>query len=234
MVVAEESVFEVQRTLAELAAEAGPDATTACAQWRVHDLVAHLVAGGIEVLRLVRAHLDGEPDSVTTPFATREAPWRAAPFEGLIEVLGQSRDVTTALEILASEDPDARILFTGWAMSANELATHARSELALHLWDVAGDDPTIRPHLASPDLTAHAVKALRQFRGIAECGLPAQWVRRLGKAPLRLRSPGQDDVVINGANGPLALAPPVAGADCELDAADRLLILWGRRSLPER
>ena len=54
-----------------------PDAPTACAGWRAHDLVAHLTAGAAEMAELTEAVATGRDVRATRDFATREAPFVA-------------------------------------------------------------------------------------------------------------------------------------------------------------
>jgi hypothetical protein len=47
------------------------------------------------------------------------------------------------------------VAFTGADLTAEGLMTHVRSELALHRWDLIGDDAVGRGLLAQPELLAH-------------------------------------------------------------------------------
>jgi hypothetical protein len=58
--------------------------------------------------------------------------------------------------------------FTGWAMSVDQLRTHARSELVLHRWDLVGDDKWSTQLLAQPDLLAHGRAALAAMPTLKE------------------------------------------------------------------
>jgi hypothetical protein len=116
-----------------------------------------------------------------------------------------------------------------------------RSEFAIHLWDVAGDDEVSAELLAQPELTAHAVTVLGRIlvaRGLRhDPGAGSDFAVRLcaDDAPdLRL-------VVESDPVGPRARLELVdaAGAgdavpepDLELDAAARTLFIWGRRPSP--
>lgn len=42
---------------------------TACRGWTAHDVLAHAVAGGAEIARLVGLHLERRPISTVPPFA---------------------------------------------------------------------------------------------------------------------------------------------------------------------
>jgi len=66
---------ELMKTLAD----ADPAAPTACSQWTVHDLVAHLAAGAKENADLVEDELAGRPARATRTFAEREPSFVAMP-----------------------------------------------------------------------------------------------------------------------------------------------------------
>ena len=143
-----------------------PDAPTRCARWSAHDLLAHMVAGTEEMARLVELAAAGRTDEPTRPFAGREAPWRTCPDPELriafFEVGGR---FLAALDAL----PAGQLVpFTGWAMSVEQLRTHARSELVLHRWDLIGDDDISARLLDQPDLIAHGRAVLAAMPTLAE------------------------------------------------------------------
>jgi hypothetical protein len=124
-------------------------------------------------------------------------------------------------------------------MTATELDTHGRSELALHRWDMAGDDACSMELLAQPELLTHAVKLFAMLPQLAES--PAQRARRAGLTrdhPLsvRLRATGDDrDVVVHldGEATRVTLAPQTDAPALVTTAAGRLLLLWGRPLTPQ-
>jgi uncharacterized protein (TIGR03083 family) len=144
-----------------------PDAPTFCAGWTAHDLLAHLVAGGEEMRRLVAAKLAGRPVPATRPFAEREAPFVALPDDELRDLMGRP-GLLRALDELYGCDPSATVAFTGAELTATQLMTHVRSELTLHRWDLIGDDDVGRALLAQPDLLAHGRFVLGQMLSLAE------------------------------------------------------------------
>jgi uncharacterized protein (TIGR03083 family) len=225
------------KALADVLGDLEPTAPTACADWTVHDLVAHLAAGAREVAELIEEHLAGQPARPTRGFDERERPFRALTHAELLAALAeQSRRKVAALEALAHRNDHAAVAFTGTTMTATQFQTHARSEAALHRWDLVGDDDVSHHLLSQPELTRHAVNVLNAMPGLDESA-------RIRQSPVPRRvvltSPGQPDVLIE---------PYTAGARFELvedenrdepangdillatDAANRLLVLWGRRS----
>jgi uncharacterized protein (TIGR03083 family) len=227
------------RALADVLGDLEPAAPTACADWTVHDLVAHLAAGAKEVAELVEAYLAGQPARPTRGFDERERPFRACTHPELLVALAeQSRRKIAALDVLAGRGDRAAVAFTGTTMTATQFQTHARSEAALHRWDLVGDDSVSDQLLSQPELTRHAVNVLNAMPVLDESA-------RIGRSPaprrIVLTSSGQPDVVIEtgsagvrfalvevedgGGNGP-------AKGDIRLatDVANRLLVLWGRRS----
>jgi hypothetical protein len=215
------------------------DATqvTACEGWTVHELVAHCAAGPAERARVIEAVLVGEPSPPTRGFEEREAPFRALPNDQLRErLVSELQRFHRANQRLAVR-AEPTVTFTGWTLSSTELTTHGRSELALHLWDFAGDCSTSRSLLAQPDLTTHALKVFSALPQLQEA--PAHRTRRAGlsdhTATYRLRATDDDrDVVIHlaGAHSHLSLDDKNDSPALTTTAAGRLLLLWGRRPIP--
>ena len=205
---------------------------TACPGWTAHELVAHLAAGAAEEADLIEAHLAGEPRA-TRSFDEREPPFRAlADGELRDRLLEESVRLGVALRKL-TDVPSGSVLFTGRAMTAADFATHSRSECALHRWDLVGRDDVGWAMLAQPELTAHAIAVLTSMSTLPEAPanrMPASADGSEFRAVLR--SAPHDDVVVTVTDGVLTMSMrPVsaAAADVELDAAARLLLLWGRR-----
>jgi uncharacterized protein (TIGR03083 family) len=213
----------------ETLARHDPSDPTACRGWRVRDLVAHLAAGSQEEAELVEAELRGEPSRPTRSFGEREQVLRDVPYPELLEALAhQGGRLAAATRALIATG--GSVEFTGTRLTGRQLLVHTRSELALHRWDLAGNDPVSRTLLAQDDLTDHAVTVLTGMRGLQE-SVAARCTRRTGTLALRLRAPGTDDVrLVLGPDPSLDRAPAV---DVEpvivTTAADRLLLLWGRR-----
>ena len=121
------------RELMKTLADADPAAPTACSQWTVHDLVAHLAAGAKENADLIEDELAGRPARATRTFAEREPSFVAMPDERLREeLIHQSGRKLAALEALSAKGPDASYQFTGRPFTAAMALTHARSEAAIH------------------------------------------------------------------------------------------------------
>ncbi|MHB1533090.1 MAG: hypothetical protein ACYC1D_00450 [Acidimicrobiales bacterium] len=127
--------------------------------------------------------------------------------------------------------PDAVIPWTGRQMSVAAFVPHMRSELALHRWDIAGDDDTSQALLGQPDLLAHAIGVLGPMllrRGTQRDAHPDDFA-------VRLRCEGQPDVrlAVDAGRAELTLtAEPSVEPFLDCDAAARLLTVWGRR--PDR
>ena len=127
----------------------------------------------------------------------------------------------------------AAIAFTGREMTAADFAMHSRSECTLHRWDIVGRDDVGWVMLAQPELLRHALTVLTEMSSLTEA--PAR--RAGGRVPagtrVVMRSAGEPDVVVTTTAGgglDLVLVPPGdEDAHLELDAAARLLTLWGRR-----
>jgi hypothetical protein len=214
-----------------------PDAATACTGWTAHDLVAHLAAGAAEMAGLVEDALAGRTVRPTTPFEEREAPWRALSDGELREQLVvEALRLHAATEALTGLGSEASVLFSGRSLTATELTMHGRSEVALHRWDLAGDDEVSRELLRDPALTRHAVKVLNEMvDGSAEAtaaraaALPPGW-----SSNLRLATPGQPDVVVvldaGDARAHLGLDEPGPTPTVTMAPDARLLAVWGRRS----
>ena len=121
------------RELMKTLADADPAAHTACSEWTVHDLVAHLAAGAKENADLIEDALAGRPARATRTFTEREPAFVAMPDEHLRqELIHQSRRKLAALEELSDRGPDATYQFTGRPFSAALAYTHGRSEAAGH------------------------------------------------------------------------------------------------------
>lgn len=212
----------------------GPDAVTACPGWTAHDAAAHQAASCAEVVRHLDPFLHGAPVPATRSFEEREAPFRAlAPDDLLDRVVVEEAAMHEVVGRVLADDPDAVVPWTGRSMVVGTFPTHLRSEFALHRWDLVGSDPVGDHLLADPALTAHALSVLG---GI----LPRAGAARDEGGPfaVTLRAPGHPDVVVETSSegARVRWAEPgdrtVGAAGLELDAAARLLRLWGRTPMP--
>jgi uncharacterized protein (TIGR03083 family) len=228
-----ETIDEVGELLVTLLATPA-SRVTACRGWTAHELVAHLAAGAAEEAELIEAHLRGDPERPTRGFEERELPFRALPDAQLRDrLVEEAARLTVALDRLAGEPARGGVLFTGRAMTAADFAMHSRSECALHRWDLVGRDDVGWAMLSQPELTTHALGVLASMWALPEA--PVNRLAHLGDPePIRtlLRSTGHDDVVVTVRDGTVAIRQvPIdtRPASIELDAAARLLLLWGRR-----
>ena len=154
---------ELQAFLSALATVPA-DASTACADWTAHDLVAHMAAGSEEMTRLINVRLASGPNADVGPtrsFEERETPFRAMEDRALRRsFVVHGLALADAILRLQALGPSATVTFTGWDMTAAELIRHGESELTLHRWDLVGSDPTSLAALSRPDLVEHARKVL--------------------------------------------------------------------------
>jgi uncharacterized protein (TIGR03083 family) len=213
-----------------------PSAATACAGWTAHHIVAHLAAGSKEIADLIEEKLAGRPPRPTRAFEDREPAFRALPEEELRAAWhSQIQRKTEAQNALAEVGGDSTFDFTGTALTVAQIVTHSRSEAAVHRWDITGTDDVSDELLAQPELTRHAVTVLNSMSVLKESA--ATRIAHGHRLPLRivLRAPGQPDVVLAANDGRNArfelVCEGTADGDAvvRIDAAHRLLILWGRR-----
>lgn len=208
-----------------------PAAPTACADWTVHEIVAHLAAGAKEVADLIEESLDGRPERPTRGFEERELPFRALSHDELRNrLVVENKRKLIAYDALRERSSNPTISFTGTRVTVEEMETHSRSEAAIHRWDLVGDDDASDELLAQPELTAHAVKVLDRMAILNESaravGVRA---RKAAGRPIRIvfRTPDQPDVVFlpSPGGGRFEIADRTIDADVILstDAASRLL-----------
>ncbi len=205
---------------------ASPLQLTACRGWTAHEVTAHLAAGSEEIAGLIESHLAGAGSRPTRSFEEREAPYRAMGDAELRSELPRCIDrVAAALAAVLGAEPDAVVPWTGRQMVVATFVTHLRSELALHRFDLVGDDETSLSLLGQPELTDHAVAVLgRALLARGAAAAPAGFAAAIA-------APGASAVVVVvDGDGPrlersdARLEPAVIG-----DPAARLLLLWGRQ-----
>lgn len=203
-----------------------PDALTGCEKWRAHEVAAHLAAGAVEIALNLEAYGEGQTVPATRGFEEREAPYRAMEDAKLrVELPRSTERVSAALGAVLAAEPDAVVTWTGRQMVVATFVTHLRSELALHRWDLVGDDETSQRLLGQPELTDHAVAVLgRALVAHSTASAPAPFSAVVA-------APGAIDVaVVVDGDGPrlersdARFEPAIVG-----DPAARLLFLWGRR-----
>ncbi|HVW31657.1 MAG TPA: maleylpyruvate isomerase family mycothiol-dependent enzyme [Acidimicrobiia bacterium] len=216
--------------LLDTLAAVGPRALTSCPGWSAHHIAAHIAGNHQEARRHVAAYADGRPLAETRSFEEREAPLLRMRFDALLRMIeSEETGLLDALGAVLEEDGSAELRWTGRTVTVKGFPTHMRSEMALHRWDVAGDDETSWQLLSQPDLLAHAVDWVGRpllLRGAAEARGPFTG---------RVRSPDRDDLligVVRDRDPVLEVTGPVGPAVVECDAAARLLLLWGRKAEP--
>lgn len=208
-----------------------PMALTSCPGWTAHHLAAHIAGNYEEVRRHVAAFNDGRPLERTRTRDERESSLRELDHGALLGRIADEASATaTAIAAALGTEPAATLTWTGRTVSVSGFATHMRSEDALHRWDMVGDDAVSRKLLSQPELLAHAVAFIG--RPLLPRGLAAGAGNETFTA--RIRTSGQDDLVIEAGAGQATLAlDGVAGdAAIEGDGAARLLLLWGRKPAP--
>lgn len=215
-----------------------PTALTACGGWTAHHVAAHLAAGSREIADLAEDRAAGRPSRPTRAFEERETPYRALPYMDVLEEMAiQTRRKIAAYSAIATMSEEPSIDFTGTTITVAELLTHSRSEAALHRWDLVGDDALTDGQLGDPILTAHAVKILNRMPALAESASSISGRAAIYRSPrIVLRAPGSPDVGIETARrGRVLFASSTGSAPGDViittDPANRLLVLWGRRSI---
>jgi Mycothiol maleylpyruvate isomerase N-terminal domain len=211
-----------------------PTAPTACPGWTAHHLVAHLSAGAAEMATLTESVTKRRGERRTEDFATREAPYVAMADEELRTRLGaEAIRLAAAVEALATAVPALTVPFAGRHLGAEELTMHARSEAALHRWDLAGDDDVSQDLLRQPELIVHAVGVLNTMLDGSPESVPQRAAAAgLGATRAAFAAPGHIDVVLVVERGVarLELDGPRTRWTARADPATRLLALWGRQS----
>jgi len=209
--------------------ERRPDAGTWCEAWTVRDVVVHQAGTAEELARVLVAHLGGVA-MATRGFEEREAPYRAMNGADLWSALvARMAELATVAEAASGVPVDTDVAWTGRTMKVPWFAEHMREELALHRWDITGDDAVAQSTLSEPWMTTHTVIAVGRpllARGVARVDL------RLGeRIEGRLRVLGTNDVLVTaeGDRTAMSFAAPDGPATLETDAAARVLLLWGRR-----
>jgi hypothetical protein len=210
-----------------------PQVVSACEGWTAHEVTAHLAGIAVEISRHLSPYLAGDPVPETRSFEEREAPLQAMDDAELCRVLEAEEEHTRDLmnQVLTAE-PDAVIPWTGRQMVVAKFWPHLRNEFAIHRWDVVGDDDTSIELLSQPDLTDHAVGVLGEIltrRGRQHDPRPDE------DFDVHLRSRTTTDVRLVVREGQARLEFAEAREDqphVELDAAARVLVIWGRR--PDR
>ena len=226
---------EAEALMATLA-EVEPNTPTACVGWTVRNILAHLAAGTKEVADLIELKVNHHQQRATRGFDEREAPFLALEDAELIRAMAAEGDRLSAAvtELAATDDPT--FLFTGTKLTVAQLATHLRSEMTLHRWDIVGDDDLSEQLLIQADLTRHAVDVLDSMPVLYEA---PEWRAKLagvtGGLRIVLRSPNTADILYQ--HSPTGSSFDIVENGCAsgdavvtTDVANRYLAIWGRRS----
>ncbi len=206
-----------------------PTTGTWCEAWTVRDIVVHQAGNAEELARVLGAHLAGDPVS-TRSFEEREAPYRAmSDAECWSSLLLRMAELSRVAEAGDSIPADTGVAWTGRTMKVPWFAEHMREELALHGWDMTGDNDTATTTLGEPWMTDHSVIAVGRpllARGVAKLGLSSD-----EHVEGRLRVADRDDIVVTADRDgtTIGLVAAEGEATLETDAAARVLLLWGRR-----
>jgi mycothiol maleylpyruvate isomerase-like protein len=210
-----------------------PRTVSACDGWTAHEITAHLTAVAVEVTRHLEPFLEGRPVPATASFDQREPPFRALGDRELRNRLeGEEVKVHAVIDHVLQQNPDAVIPWTGRPMPVAKFIPHLRNEFAVHRWDIMGDDDVSFELLAQPELTEHSITVL----GTILLAKGSEHDPGAGNDfCVRLRSGDTRDVRLMVVAGDAALHAADQGAhdpDITLDAAARLLVMWGRRPSP--
>jgi hypothetical protein len=217
-------------------ADVPADAPTACSAWTARHVAAHMAAGFEEVCVLIEDFLADRPSRDTRSFDEREAPYLAMEDRALHERLREQLMKTTdVLADFRAAGPDAAFEFNGARITAAEMTVHFDSELAIHRWDLVGDDAISAEMLPNPAFTRHGVFLLNALPMLVEAADNRIAGTDLRATTVVLRTPGEADVALHVDDDGRARFVQGDGditADVVVttDAANRLLTLWGRRS----
>jgi uncharacterized protein (TIGR03083 family) len=210
-----------------------PEVVSACSGWTAHEVTAHLTGIAVEISHHLLPYLAGEPVPKTRSFEERESPLQAMHDDELCQRLeSEEQHARLLLDQALAQDPGAVIEWTGRQMAIEKFWPHLRNEFAIHRWDLIGDDDIGTELLGQSDLTEHSVGVLGEIltrRGRQHDPAPDDDLH------VRLRSGSTPDVrlVAEGRSAFLVIADPNDDEPrIDLDAAARLLVIWGRR--PDR
>lgn len=230
------SAGEMDALIAALDAVA-PTTPTACRGWTAHHISAHLAAGTKEIADLIELKVYQGQQRPTRDFTEREAPFLELGDRELKRAIATEGERMQAAAAALAATSDPAVDFTGRRFTLAQLATHNRSESALHRWDIMGDDDLSEYLLTQEDLTRHAVDLLNTLPMLYEApGWRAKHAAVTGPMRVVLRSPGAADVVYEhttdgGAWFAFTEGETATGdAVVSTDVGHRYLSIWGRRS----
>jgi hypothetical protein len=207
-----------------------PEIVSACEGWTAHEITAHLAAMMVEIRHHLEPYVRGDEVPETLTFEEREPPYRAMDDGDLVKLLSdEEHRMRATLDQVLSAEPGAVVRWTGRDMQVAKFVLHVRNEFAIHRWDFVGDDDIGRELLSQPDLTEHSVDVLGRIlleRGAQRDPASGQefqvGLRAEGSATIRLMvSADGAELILEETDGE---EPHV-----DLDAAARLLVIWGRR-----
>ena len=122
----------------------------------------------------------------------------------------------------------------GWGMAIDDVELHLRQEFAVHRWDLVGDDDEGDELLARPELLDHSVRILADSLlrvGRARDPGPASRSRLGSALPGSLICSSVSTTPAPTSSSSTRTAPTPTSS---VDAAARLLLLWGRRPASAR
>jgi hypothetical protein len=229
----DEQPVEVAEFLAVLDSDVAGDGLTYCPGRTVHTLAAHIAGNYAEITRHVDGYLDRRPVARTRTFDEREGEFRALSAPRLMCAIEEGDErMRRAIGTLLAAEPDPVLRWTNREVHAAGFLKHARSECAVHRWDIVGDDPVSERLLAPHELLEHVVTFLGPLpltaRGMATgAGTGASLTARI-------RSAERPDLMVRVHRGQpsFSLVEPEGTALIEADPAARLLFVWGRRPSP--
>jgi hypothetical protein len=206
-----------------------PQALTACPEWTVHDIGAHLAGVYEEVTRHVQAYAAGTPLRSTRSFEEREAPFKELSAPELLRTVDREEQrMRQEIRAVIGAEPDATLWWTGRWMRVDAFLSHLRSECAIHRWDMYGEDEVSMKLLQQFDLFKHAVTNIGSkplcARGITKYG------NALSGLSARVRTEGLPDLRIEVTDSVPTwdLVDPADEPTIISDQGARLLLLWGR------
>jgi hypothetical protein len=221
--------FPEWEPFAQAVGDRSPESGTWCEAWTVRDVVSHQAGNAEELVRVLKAHLTGNPVD-TRGFEEREARYRAmTDGERWTAMLCRTAELSEVCDAGDAVPADTDVAWTGRTMKVPWFAEHMREELVLHRWDITGDDTTSNTILAESWMTDHSVVAVGRpllTRGAGKLGLgPEEHIEG------RLRVAGTDDIAVaaEGDRTTIGVVAPDGEATLETDAPAPVLLLWGRR-----
>jgi hypothetical protein len=110
-----------------------PETLTACHEWTVHDIAAHLAGNSAEIARIVEAYHDHRQVPETETWSVREAGFREMDHRTLLRRIVQGTQWPEPCAQPRAERGARRNLpWTQRQMKVGKFGTHMRGEFELH------------------------------------------------------------------------------------------------------